>query len=304
MSVFLGHHRNIDRVDDGTKNETLRQLFRRRSLASHTQVLSKLCNKRKVTTSMESWSPLEALAGNQVYRSRNHFGLLSGAFVEANRRNSKRKKGAWFSISGRGVKAIREDCPTGKEEGRGERGAVIYLDQFPEALEIQTGSENHSRYLALRSANKEVILDDFPFLPCRAASSPFADASAFPFYNIPRRPPFQSLRKKDQSKPYLSKASSVIFPPQGSLSDPFPSLPHCSSKCATPYETSFFCPLSVHTVLKAEEEGGQQQRSCECAVMLRMLHHRIDRSSSVLSGCARAWYLRHTRKDAVGRKQP
>ncbi|KAH0682618.1 hypothetical protein KY289_020370 [Solanum tuberosum] len=41
---------------------------------------------------------------------------------------------------------------------------------FPEALEIQTGSENHSRYLALRSANKEVILDDFQFLPCRAAS--------------------------------------------------------------------------------------------------------------------------------------
>ncbi|KAH0670318.1 hypothetical protein KY290_025752 [Solanum tuberosum] len=36
---------------------------------------------------------------------------------------------------------------TGKEEGK----------KFPEALEIQTGSENHSRYLALRSANKEVI---------------------------------------------------------------------------------------------------------------------------------------------------
>ncbi|EXB58678.1 hypothetical protein L484_003934 [Morus notabilis] len=37
------------------------------------------------------------------------------------------------------------------------------LDQFPEALEIQTGSENHWR--DLRFANKEVILDDFPFLP-------------------------------------------------------------------------------------------------------------------------------------------
>ncbi|CAB4263343.1 unnamed protein product [Prunus armeniaca] len=54
--------------------------------------------------------------------------------------------------------------------GREEKGAVIYLDQFPEALEIQTGSENHWRYLALRFANKEVILDDFPFLPCRAAA--------------------------------------------------------------------------------------------------------------------------------------
>ncbi|KAL0294947.1 UNVERIFIED_CONTAM: hypothetical protein Scaly_3112900 [Sesamum calycinum] len=118
---------------------------------------------------------------------------------------------------------------------------------------------------------------------------------------------------------------------KGSLLDPFPSLPHCSSKCATPYEDLLlFCPLSVHTVLKAEEKGGQQvpralcpthlsrskcsspvppnapisrQRSCECAVMLRMLRHRIDRPSSRSSG-ALALYLRHTRKDAVGRKQP
>ncbi|KAI3481100.1 hypothetical protein L1887_56622 [Cichorium endivia] len=87
-----------------------------------------------------------------------------------------------------------------KEEQKkvgGEKGAVIYLDQFPEALEIQTGSENHWCYLALRFDNKE-----------------------------------------------------------GTLLDPFPSLPHCSSKCATPYEDLLpFCPLSVHTVLKAEEEG-------------------------------------------------
>ncbi|KAH7520571.1 hypothetical protein FEM48_Zijuj08G0158800 [Ziziphus jujuba var. spinosa] len=41
-----------------------------------------------------------------------------------------------------------------------------------------------------------------------------------------------------------------------SLLDPFLSLPHYSSKCATPYEDFLpFCPLSVHTVLKAEEEG-------------------------------------------------
>ncbi|KAK8628815.1 hypothetical protein V6N13_009398 [Hibiscus sabdariffa] len=44
--------------------------------------------------------------------------------------------------------------------------------------------------------------------------------------------------------------------PQGSLLDPFPSLPHCSSKCATLYEDLLpFCPLPVHTVLKAEKEG-------------------------------------------------
>jgi hypothetical protein len=36
---------NQSNVDDGTNNETLRQLFRTRSLASHTQVLSEPCNK-------------------------------------------------------------------------------------------------------------------------------------------------------------------------------------------------------------------------------------------------------------------
>lgn len=77
------------------------------------------------------------------------------------------QKGAGFYFrAGREVKAIREPY----RQGREEKGAVIYLDQFPEALEIQTGSENHWRYLALRFANKEVILDDFPFLPCRALS--------------------------------------------------------------------------------------------------------------------------------------
>ncbi|KAG1330800.1 hypothetical protein COCNU_02G007680 [Cocos nucifera] len=55
MSVFLGHRRNIDRVDDGTNNETLRQLFRTRSLASHTQVLSEPCNKVTHNTAL----PLE-----------------------------------------------------------------------------------------------------------------------------------------------------------------------------------------------------------------------------------------------------
>lgn len=44
-----------------------------------------------------------------------------------------------------------------------------------------------------------------------------------------------------------------------------------------------------------------RQRSCECAVMLRMLRHRIDRHSSLFFSGALALYLRHTRKDAVGR---
>lgn len=131
-------------------------------------------------------------------------------------------------------------------------------------MEIQTGSENHWRYLALRFANKTkksslTISHSFPAEPPLFAIR--STTSAFPFYNIPKRPPFQSLRKKKyQPKKGLAlgvvKLRLLFFRPQGSLLDPFPSLPHCSSKCATPYEDLLpFCPLSVHTVLKAEEEG-------------------------------------------------
>lgn len=59
------------------------------------------------------------------------------------------------------------------------------------------------------------------------------------------------------------------------------------SKCSSPVPPN--APIS-------------RQRSCECAVMLRMLRHRIDRPSSLFFSGALALYLRHTRKDAVGRK--
>nr|GEZ45259.1 hypothetical protein [Tanacetum cinerariifolium] len=49
--------------------------------------------QHKVTTSIESLSPLESFAGTKAYRSRNHFGLLGGAFVEATPRKSKKKVG-------------------------------------------------------------------------------------------------------------------------------------------------------------------------------------------------------------------
>nr|WMB96614.1 hypothetical protein [Solanum melongena]WMB96753.1 hypothetical protein [Solanum melongena]WMB96875.1 hypothetical protein [Solanum melongena]WMB97065.1 hypothetical protein [Solanum aethiopicum] len=90
MGVFLGHHRNIDRVDDGTKNENdsffvdvhlhhIHKCSLNRAIRSPITRLSHLSYlsprpcysiilekwQRKVTTSMESWSPLEAFAGNQ-----------------------------------------------------------------------------------------------------------------------------------------------------------------------------------------------------------------------------------------------
>ncbi|KAL3534669.1 hypothetical protein ACH5RR_003130 [Cinchona calisaya] len=154
MSVFLGHHRNIDRVNDGTNNETLRQLFHTRSLASHTQVLSEPCNKRSPVT--------------KAYRSRNHLGTLFIAFL-----GYAIEEGlVLYFRAGREVKAIREDCPPGKEEGK----------------------------------------------RCCHLSRP-----------IPQSP---ALLK---------------------------------SKCSSPVPPN--APIS-------------RQRSCECAVMLRMLRHRIDRPSS------------------------
>lgn len=81
------------------------------------------------------------------------------------------QKGGWVIFPYREGNLLLWPSPPARI-GREEKNAVIYLDQFPEALEIQTGSENHRRLRcgALRFANKEVILDGFPFLLCRAAS--------------------------------------------------------------------------------------------------------------------------------------
>lgn len=72
--------------------------------------------------------------------------------------------------AGREVKAIIEDCPPGKEEGKRVLSSIS--TSFPRRWKSSffDFSENHWRYLAFRFADKEVILDDFPFLPCRAAS--------------------------------------------------------------------------------------------------------------------------------------
>ena len=61
------------------------------------------------------------------------------------------------------------------------------------------------------------------------------------------------------------------------------------SKCSSPVPPN--APIS-------------RQRSCECAVMLRMLRHRIDRPSSRSFPVHSLYISGHTRKDAVGRKQP
>lgn len=166
------------------------------------------------------------------------------------------QKGAGFYFrAGREVKALIEDCPPGKEERKKVLSSIS--TSFPRRWKSRPAQRITGANVSPTKKSSLTISPSFPAEPPLFAIR--STTSAFPFYNIPRRPPFQSLRKKEiplKSKPYLSKASSVIFRPQGSLLDPFPSLPHCSSKCATPYEDLLpFCPLSVHTVLKAEEEG-------------------------------------------------
>ncbi|KAF4349929.1 hypothetical protein G4B88_002351 (mitochondrion) [Cannabis sativa] len=159
--------------------------------------------QRNVTTSMESWSPLEAFAGYAI-----EGGLSSGSPLLAEMNGSE---GGLGSIS----------VPGGS---------------FP-------------RRWKSRPAQRITGANVSPTKKSSLTISP----------SFPAEPPLFAIRKIPiKSKPYLSKASSVILRPQGSLLDPFPSLPHCSSKCATPYEDLLpFCPLSVHTVLKAEEEGSR-----------------------------------------------
>ncbi|CAN1196341.1 hypothetical protein LINPERPRIM_LOCUS44255 [Linum perenne] len=225
------------------------------------------------------------------------------------------QKGAGFYFrAGREVKAIREDCLPGKEESKKTLSSIS--TNLPRRWKSRPAQRITGACGALRFANKTkkaslTISQSFPAEP--RLSSPF-EVLPLPSLSITYPGALLSNQKKKKipikSKGWCGvvKLHLLFFRPQGSLLDPFPSLPHCSSKCATPYEDLLpFCPLSVHTVLKAEEEGCKKvpralcpthlsrskcsspvppnapisrQRSCECAVMLRMLRHRIDRPSS------------------------
>jgi hypothetical protein len=65
--------------------------------------------------SIESWSPLEAFAGNQSVSFRNHLDTLFIAFLGYAIEGGL----VLYFRAGREVKAIREDFPPGKEEGKG-----------------------------------------------------------------------------------------------------------------------------------------------------------------------------------------
>ncbi|RWR97959.1 hypothetical protein CKAN_02743500 [Cinnamomum micranthum f. kanehirae] len=85
------------------------------------------------------------------------------------RRNEWIRRGAGLYFrAGREVKARREDRPPGKEEGKKVLSSIS--TSFSRRWKSRPAQRITGVVSPLRFANKEVILDDFPFLPCRAAS--------------------------------------------------------------------------------------------------------------------------------------
>ena len=126
------------------------------------------------------------------------------------------QKRAGFSFrAGREVKAIREDCPPGKEERKKTLSSISTHSPVSRTAQV-------SVRLRMRTS--------FP-----SAHSPFTRFS-------------KQRRKGGQQVP------RALCPTHLSR-----------SKCSSPVPPN--APIS-------------RQRSCECAVMLRMLRHRIDRPSS------------------------
>lgn len=144
------------------------------------------------------------------------------------------KEGGWIQFPGRAGgedhKVVKIALPASWQV-REEKGAVIYLDPFPDFLCMRTS---------------------FP-----SAHSPFTQFSK-------------------QSREGGQKVPRALCPTHLSR-----------SKCSSSVPPN--APIS-------------RQRSCKCAVMLRMLRNRSTQFP-FFSG-ALALYLRYTRKDAVGRKQP
>lgn len=105
------------------------------------------------------------------------------------------QKGAEFYFrAGREGKAIREDCPPGKEERKKVLSSIS--TSFPKRWKSSSFcSENHwlRSFVSPTKKSSFKISHSFPAEPPLFAIR--STTSAFPFYNTPRRPPFQSLRK-------------------------------------------------------------------------------------------------------------
>jgi hypothetical protein len=117
------------------------------------------------------------------------------------------QKGGLYFQAGREVKARREDRPPGKEEGKKVLSSIS--TSFPRRWKSRpaqriTGVVSPPSFRQ-QTKSSLTISHSFPAEPPLFAIR--STTSAFPFYNIPRRPPFQSLMKK--SIPIKSKADFV-----------------------------------------------------------------------------------------------
>lgn len=174
---------------------------------------------------------MESLASNLSVSFPRYFAYLF--FRLCNRRKKKpacrnewiRGGAGCYFRARREVKAIREDCPPGKEERKKVLSSIS--TSFPRRWKSRPAQRITGANATFVSPTKKSSLTISPSFPAEPPLFAIrSTTSAFPFYNIPRRPPFQSLRKKkDQAKPYLnlSKASSVIFP--GEFTRPIPQSP-------------------------------------------------------------------------------
>lgn len=170
------------------------------------------------------------------------------------------QKGAGFYFrAGREVKAIREDCPPGKEERKKVLSSIS--TSFPRRWKSRPAQRITGASATFVSPTKKSSLTISHSLPAEPPLFAIrSTTSAFPFYNIPRRRPFLSVIKnqyQSNQSPILVKLRLLFFRPRGVYSTHSPvSRTAQVSVRATPYEDLLpFCPLSVHTVLKAEEEG-------------------------------------------------
>ncbi|KAK7392696.1 hypothetical protein VNO78_21140 [Psophocarpus tetragonolobus] len=235
--------------------------------------------QRNVTTSIESWSLREGKPFNRSptslfatsslksanlflsHRAERTFGTLliaflgyaidgrisSGSPLLAEMNGSEGGAGFYFR-AGREVKAIREDCPPGKEEkkrvlssnlSRPVSRGVENPDRLRESLALFSPSFRHS---------KGVYSTHSPVFRTAQVSVRLRMRTSFPSAHSPFTRFSKQRRKGGQQVP------RALCPTHLSR-----------SKCSSPVPPN--APIS-------------RQRSCECAVMLRMLRHRIDRPSS------------------------
>ncbi|CAN1865007.1 hypothetical protein LINPERHAP1_LOCUS44399 [Linum perenne] len=199
------------------------------------------------------------------------------------------QKGAGFYFrAGREVKAIREDCLPGKEESKKTLSSIS--TNLPRRWKSRPAQRITGACGALRFANKTkkaslTISQSFPAEP--RLSSPF-EVLPLPSLSITYPGALLSNQKKKKipikSKGWCGvvKLHLLFFRPQGSLLDPFPSLPHCSNR---PSSRSF----PVHSLYISDTQGrtrweGSSPSLCPADHSAGILHSRLRLTAA--QGCS------------------